>query len=357
MVLCIATFLSLHPEVVNCAYCGGDAGGGICNGIGPRMIGYQGCPCSTNDGGMPPYYRSKVCPEDFERPTQKCGDPECDDDKFDAGICSAKRFTGEGGIYRHCSCCPRDEELFCEDCGGDDGDAKCLGIPQYRGTQYQGCLCTPGSLARTIRFLNAQKPDCADALCEGNNDEHKCTVEFGTEKNKDCTCFQLFKDMEGERPFSDAEIDAQQTFIDNLINDKSEGCVEGFTNSTVLTIETTGNFISLYFEPDVFPEMFENGNSQWRIVDITGFAKEWLVRFHPSETIAGTSTDGRVTFDFDESIQAIERVSIEAPLPFEADGSCPTTIKIAVDAACAGNLPAEPEIAEPNRCRGWTISR
>lgn len=130
---------------MNCAYCGGDAGGGVCSGIGRNNVGYQGCPCSTGGDGLPPGSEEKVCPEDFNRPTQQCDAEGCGGATHDDGICDKRTYLDIGGLYRFCSCCPAGETLGCDACGGDAGDGVCKGIEQYQGTQYKGCDCDPNS--------------------------------------------------------------------------------------------------------------------------------------------------------------------------------------------------------------------
>lgn len=128
---------------IACSACGGDAGGGICQGTGSTSIAYQGCPCSTDGGDVPAGNEYKVCPEDQGSDTQMCSADGCDGDTRHQGICDAKTDIG-GGLYRFCACCPDGESLACNSCGGESDSGTCRGIAQYTGYQYLNCACSPG---------------------------------------------------------------------------------------------------------------------------------------------------------------------------------------------------------------------
>ena len=112
---------------IACSTCGGDAGGGICQGDGTTKVAYQGCPCSMDGGDIPDGDEYKVCPEDQGQDTQMCSTAMCGGDTHHGGICDAKTDIG-GGLYRFCSCCPDGQSLACNSCGGESASGKCKGL-------------------------------------------------------------------------------------------------------------------------------------------------------------------------------------------------------------------------------------
>lgn len=121
--------------------CGGDAGGGTCEGKGASGIAYQGCSCSVDGGDVSNGDEFSVCPEDQGQDTQLCNATSCGGDTAHSGLCDL-RTDIDNGLYRFCACCPKNQNLDCSSCGGDIGDGRCAGLAQYTGYQYYNCSCT-----------------------------------------------------------------------------------------------------------------------------------------------------------------------------------------------------------------------
>ena len=131
-----------EEENVSCSSCGGDIGGGICNGTGLNGIAYQGCACTTDGGELP--NPSNLCPENNGKPPPACTDTSCSPKSIPwqlDGLCT-QRTPSFGPTYTHCACCPESPSpLACNSCGGNDG-GKCKGVDAYYGFAYRGCSCT-----------------------------------------------------------------------------------------------------------------------------------------------------------------------------------------------------------------------
>lgn len=125
--------------------------------------------------------------------------------------------------------------------------------------------------------------------------------EEGTEANKDCTCAQLAGENKPNLDLTPDEVADQQTFIDNIVNDESGGCAADFSNHTILEKVSTGNFLSINYGPDNFPEVYGNTDAVWRLVDTTGFVKEWTVTLQPAGEVIATSDNGIVEFSLGDA--------------------------------------------------------
>ena len=94
---------------------------------------------------------------------------------------------------------------------------------------------------------------------------------------------------------------AQQAWLDyiNHSPDVAEGgCPGSFQNSTIVTKEITGDSLNMHYSPGNFPSMFENATKTavWRLVDVSGYVKDWTVTLQPAGQSVGTSKNGTVEF-------------------------------------------------------------
>jgi hypothetical protein len=90
------------------------------------------------------YFQPRECQTDSN--IDSCSSRECTFSYFD-GVCGV-RLPNQGKqiVFQiaECGCCPDNDQLACDDCGGDAGSGSCAGTGDS-GIQYQGCKCSSGN--------------------------------------------------------------------------------------------------------------------------------------------------------------------------------------------------------------------
>ncbi|KAG4433054.1 hypothetical protein IFR05_011448 [Cadophora sp. M221] len=210
---------------LSCNACGGDAGGGICEGTGASGIAYQGCSCSVDGGNVPNGDEHLVCPEDQGLDTQLCDASACGGDTFQFIPTLAERFLRifrgnvpipvfpfpipppgfpppPPGTQNPKGRCPEYEETKCSECQGSSG--------WCQSGETVGCPCQDDECPS-----GDSTPTCSDAACGGSvNSDIISSCKGGDEsENKGCACQQLTEDSPPYTPFSTLELAEQRIYL------------------------------------------------------------------------------------------------------------------------------------------------